>query len=71
MRGLTISRPRQVREWTGLLREGYVQAWVSCVGYNAKNAFGGYVGLTHYAYHIKDGVLMTELDGSPRIREGC
>jgi hypothetical protein len=71
IKDLTISAPHQVRTWTGLMGEGAVSAWASCVGYNAKNAFGGYTGLKNHTYYIKGGALMSELDGTPRIRVGC
>jgi hypothetical protein len=52
---LTITRPIQTSLWTGIARSGSVQAWATCVTYNAKNSFGAYVGKRSYTYFIREG----------------
>ncbi len=57
VRGLSIGAPQQASVWTGLLNSGELDGWASCVTYNAKNSFGGYVGLRSYRMFIKSGSI--------------
>ena len=54
VRGLTYSLPREGGRWTGLVNQGLVPSWYSCVKYNAKNSFGGYVGQKEHVFFIRD-----------------
>jgi hypothetical protein len=48
------STPHQGVYWMGALYGGAYPAWAVCIQYNAKNSYGGYVGLQHLAVYIKD-----------------
>lgn len=67
---LTISSPSRATAWTGLLNRGSVEAWVVCVGYNAKNSYGGYVGKKYYRYYIQNNAILETTTG-PFILDGC
>lgn len=52
---LSISAPVRDRFWGGLLvTGGYVYAHRTCVRFNAKNAFGAYIGLRDHVFWIKN-----------------
>src|SRR5688500_6898825 len=54
VKDLTITPPRPERRWVGLLNGSWLDAYWSCVRYNAKNSFGGYTGLAEYTFGFKD-----------------
>jgi hypothetical protein len=71
VRDLSISPPVRVAVWTGVVRDGNVEGWRSCVSYNAKNGFGGYVGQQYKSYYLKDGTFMFEYGSVPMVHQGC
>lgn len=53
VQGFVITPPRPGGVWTGLVGQGLVPAWYSCVMYNAKNSFGAYTGMKPFVYFIR------------------
>lgn len=70
VRDLSISPPLPTRFWVGIQRGGNVQAYVLCVAFNAKNAYGGYVGHSSYLMAIKDGQFVLDAVGNIVFGEG-
>ena len=68
---LSISRPVPERRWVGLVNGSWLDAYVSCVRYNAKNSFGGYVGLKEYSFVLKDGAVARGPLAGAYVGEGC
>jgi hypothetical protein len=60
VRDLEISPPVRASMWTGVVNYGEVQTWSTCVRYNAKNSYGGYVGLRSYRYHFHGSLMWVE-----------
>jgi hypothetical protein len=56
---LTITKPTPTTIWTGILNDSNVNLWMTCVGYNAKNSYGGYVGVKYYSFPIRYGSIVT------------
>ena len=71
LKDLSISPPQQASVWTGLLGQGSVHAWATCVTYNAKNSYGGYVGRQSYTYYFKNGAFVHDALNQPEIAVGC
>jgi hypothetical protein len=55
---LSISSPNNASTWTGLAYSGELTAWRSCVIYNAKNSFGGYIGIQQHTFWIRNGEVV-------------
>lgn len=55
LKRLNIGPPVEGHYWAGLVNGGNFYGYRSCVSYNAKNSFGGYVGQKTYVYWIKHG----------------
>lgn len=71
VRDLTISQPVQRSLWLGLVGGGSVQAYVTCVSFNAKNSYGAYVGRRSYTMAFKDAVFVRDFTGATLFQEGC
>jgi hypothetical protein len=71
VQSLSASQPQKVTVDTGLAGGGNVQAWQSCVTYNAKNSYGAYTGIRYYTFTFRDGQLFSDATGMLRITEGC
>lgn len=52
-----ISPPRPGRVWAGLLFGGYREGYVVYMTLNAKNSYGGYVGVTPHWILFKNGQI--------------
>jgi hypothetical protein len=70
IKDLTITTPVSKTLWTGLARQGNVNTWSVCVGYNVKNSYGGYVGKKYYAVPIKNGRVLADSEGK-FVMPGC
>ena len=62
------------KSWYGYGNAGQF-GWATCVGINAKNAYGGFTGSLPSYFFIKDGVILQAIhsasDGEAKVRELC
>ena len=70
VRDLRIERPVADRFFVGLLNGGYVDAYQTCVTYNAKNSYGAYVGIRDYRFLLKNGAVLNGPAGE-FVWKGC
>jgi hypothetical protein len=61
LKQLTITRAPYRKQYRALIGEPWRDAWVVCYEYNAKNSYGGYVGVKPAALTILNNA------GTPRV----
>jgi hypothetical protein len=61
LQDFAVDRIEPMHWYQGLLYGNRTEAaWGVCVHYNAKNSYGGYVGLRQYLFAMRDGGIITD-----------
>jgi hypothetical protein len=68
---LKISKPVEKTVFAGALAEGTIPAYASCVSYNAKNSYGGYIGVQSYTYYLRNDAVFINALGIAMVKDGC
>lgn len=62
LRELSFTEVKHGGMWTGVINQGMVPSWYSCVRYNAKNSYGGYTGRKDYVFFIRNDKVVGTFD---------